>query len=117
MLKILIVLCSLLCFISSTLLAKPISRQNLKIVNVHPMAVDRTHCAKCSGITRVYVNKGAGGNSNCRVDAGDLYKEDDHMLSILLMAWATGKKIRIEVNDEVKPIDQVCKITALFVTP
>ena len=95
--------------------AKPVDRGGLSIQRIHPMAVDRTHCASCSGITRIYVNGGAWGDTSCRVDAGDLFKEDDHILSVLLLASATGKEIRIEVNDEVQPIDEVCKITAVYV--
>lgn len=97
------------------LLAKPVSRANLTIRTIHPMAVDRTHCPRCSGLTRIYVDKGAWGDTNCRPDAGDLFKEDSHILSVLLTAWTTGKKITIEVNDQNKPLDEVCKITAVFV--
>ncbi len=101
---------------STAVYAKPVDRTDLTIVNVHPMALERTHCPKCSGLTRVYVNRGAWGDTNCRTDAGDLFKEDDHILSVLLFAWATGKKVRIEVNDQVKPLDEVCKITAVYVS-
>lgn len=94
---------------------KPVIRSNLTIRSLHPMAVDRTHCTSCSGITRIYVNQDVWGNSSCRKDAADLLKEDSHLLSILLMGWASGKKLRIEVNDQVKPIDKVCKVTAIWV--
>jgi len=105
----------LLLLASSYSWSKPVDRKNLSISNIHPMAVDRTHCRKCSGITRIYVNKGPWGDTNCREDAGDLYKEDDHILSTILFAWDSGKKIRIEVNDQVRPIDEVCKITAVYI--
>ncbi|KZZ44122.1 hypothetical protein A3759_12155 [Thalassolituus sp. HI0120] len=96
--------------------AKPVSRDNLTIKQIHPMAVDRTHCGEsCSGITRIYVNSAVWGDTDCRQDAGDLYKEDDHILSTILFSWASGKNLRIEVNDQVKPIDSVCKITAISV--
>ena len=34
--------------------AKPVDRGGLSIQRIHPMAVDRTHCASCSGITAVH---------------------------------------------------------------
>ena len=79
------------------------------------MAVDRVHCPDCSGLTRVYVEPGLWGNSNCRQDAADLFKEDDHIYSLLLAAWVANKTVTIEVNDSVKPLGDVCKITAIFV--
>jgi hypothetical protein len=108
-LKILFVVCLLPVF----LFAKPVTRNSLSISALHPQAVDRLHCPSCSGVTRVYVNSGAWGDTDCRADAADLYKEDDHLLSILLFAWASGKQISIEVNNNERPIDTVCKITAL----
>ena len=95
--------------------AAPYTRNDLTITNMHPMAMDRVHCSQCSGITRIYVNSGSWGVSNCRADAGDLLKEDDHILAILMMGWVVGKKVRIEVDDTVKPLDEVCKITAVYV--
>lgn len=105
----------LLLLVSVFSLAKPVNRLDLTITRIHPMAVDRIHCEKCSGITRIYVNSGAWDDTNCRGDAGDLFKEDEHILSTILLAWANGKKIQIEVNDQVKPIDDVCKITAVAI--
>ncbi len=99
---------------SSIAHAEPVSR-DVTITTFHPMAVDRTHCPSCSGITRVYVEPGAWGSTTCRPDAGDLYKEDSHLLSILLTARATGLNVKLEVNDAVRPIDTVCKITAVWV--
>ena len=101
-----------LCSVSAV--AEPILR-DVQIERIHPMAVDRTHCPTCSGVTRIYVNKAAWGNSNCRNDAGDLLKEDDHLLSILLTAWIAGKSVKLEVNDQAIPIGDVCKITAAFI--
>lgn len=94
--------------------AQPISRQ-VEIVKFHPMAVERTHCPECSGITRLYVNQAPWEDSDCRDDAADLLKEDTHLLSILLTAWTTGKSVSLEVNDEVKTLSGVCKITAAYV--
>ena len=100
--------------IASEALAAPINR-DVTITEIHPMSVNRTHCPACSGITRVYVNVAAWGSSDCRQDAADLLKEDDHIYSTLLAAWLANKAVKIEVNDTVKPLDEVCKITAIWV--
>jgi hypothetical protein len=90
----------LVVFSVSIVFAKPVSRSGLKIERIHPMSVDRTHCGvKCSSLTRFYVNKGSWGDTNCRTDAADLLKEDSHIYSLLLIIWASGKKVRIEVDD------------------
>lgn len=99
--------------ISNLAFAAPYSR-DVTIESLHPMAVDRVHCASCSGVTRVYVNSASWGDSNCRTDAADLAFEDTHILSILMAAWVAGKKVKIEVNDTEKPVDQVCRITAAW---
>ncbi|WNO07956.1 hypothetical protein [Teredinibacter sp. KSP-S5-2] len=104
----------LLFFTSLTVIAKPVVR-DVVIERIHPMAMDRTHCPSCSGITRIYVNNVAWGDTACRGDAADLLKEDEHILSILLAAWISGKSIQLEVNDSVTPIAPVCKITAAYI--
>jgi len=41
---------------------------------------------------------------------GDLIKEDEHTYSLILMAWASGKSLKIGVDDRRRPYDSVCKI-------
>lgn len=103
-----------LIMVASEVFSAPVDRET-SIVKIHPMSLDRPHCPACSGITRVYVNVAPWGNSDCRQDAGDLLKEDDHIYSLLLAAWVANKSVRIEVNNSVKPLDDVCKITAIYV--
>ena len=79
------------------------------------MSVQRIHCPTCSGITRIYVNPEAWGATDCRQDAGDLFLEDVHILATLLFAKKNGLPVTLEVNSAVKPIDEVCKITAAFI--
>lgn len=107
--------CSLAAF-AACAPAEPVSR-SVSITKIHPMAVQRTHCPSCSGITRIYVSPAAWGATSCRPDAGDLFHEDWHILTTLLMAWKSGKTVTLEVNSQVIPIhnDSVCKITAAFV--
>lgn len=96
------------------ILAGPADRY-VSIQRIHPMAVQRTHCPTCSGITRIYVTPEAWGSTDCRQDAGDLFLEDKHILATLLYAKANNLPVRLEVNSDVRPIDQVCKITAAYV--
>ncbi len=79
------------------------------------MAVQRTHCPTCSGITRIYVAPEAWGGTDCRADAGDLFLEDKHILATLLYAKGNGLPVTLEVSSTVRPIDTVCKITAAYI--
>jgi len=71
---------------------------------------DRPNVPASQNITRVYVNEAAWGSSSCRQDAADLIKEDEHTYSLILMAWASGKSLKIGVDDRRRPYDSVCKI-------
>lgn len=94
--------------------AEPITRY-ATVTIIHPMAVQRTHCPTCSGITRIYVTPEAWGTSDCRSDAGDLFLEDKHILATLMWAKSSGLPVRLEVESTVRPLDTVCKITAAYV--
>lgn len=106
----------LLCLLGLSVVAHsaPATR-SVVITKVHPMAVNRLHCPTCSGYTRIYVQSAPWGNTTCRTDAADLAKEDSHLLSVLMTAWVTGKQVVIEVNDASRPIDEVCRVTAMSV--
>ena len=84
------------------------------ISNLHPMSIARTG-ANGKSITRVFVNSAAWGTTTCRTDAADLNNDDTHISSILLAAWMSDKKLTIYVEDTQRPIDNVCRITALVV--
>jgi hypothetical protein len=80
------------------------------------MSVERLHCPTCSGVTRIYFTQTADWETtSCRGDAADIYGEDEHMLSVTMAAWAMGKQVRFEVNDEHDDLHGVCRATALFV--
>ena len=101
----------------STLYAKHAIRE-VTITKLHPISSNRPATPSSEDLTRVYVNPGAWGDTTCRQDAADLLKEDTHLLSILLMAWTTGKNIRIEVDDTSipwGPNETVCQVTALYI--
>ena len=95
--------------------ARVVNRE-VAIQKLHPIAAARSG-AVGENITRVYVNSASWGGTSCRQDAGDLTKEDTHLLSILLWAMSNNAKIVMEVDDTRRPVDTVCRITALFVTP
>jgi len=88
--------------------------RNATVKQLHPIANERPG-AGGQNLIRIYVNQASWGESNCRTDAADMKKEDTHLYSTLLWAMSSGKSIRIEVADELKPYDTVCQVTALFV--
>ena len=99
-------------FMSIDAFATSARRGNVTIVNIHPVAIARqSH----GGVTRVYVNHEAWGGTDCRPTAGDIQREDTHLLSILLTAWALGKLIDMEVESSRKITDDVCQIVSLNV--
>ncbi|NOH22391.1 hypothetical protein [Vibrio europaeus] len=92
--------------------------REVTVTQLHPISTKRPASPNSENSTRIYVNPGAWGDTTCRQDAADLLKEDTHLLSILLMAWTTGKNIRIEVDDTITPWgpeDNVCQVTALYI--
>ncbi|MDH5732001.1 MAG: hypothetical protein OEZ58_23705 [Gammaproteobacteria bacterium] len=90
-------------------------RKDIQIVRIHPMAANRPGSPNTQDITRIYVDTAPWENSSCRQDAADLMKVDTHLLSSLLMAWSTNKKISIIVDDALTPADTVCQVVALFI--
>ncbi len=114
-LKTLLVL--LLMVAPNVVYAKHASRE-VTVTQLHPISTKRPVSPNSENSTRIYVNPGAWGDTTCRQDAADLLKEDTHLLSILLMAWTTGKKIIIEVDDTSipwGPNETVCQVTALSI--
>lgn len=97
--------------------AKHATRE-VTVTQLHPISSNRPAASSSENSTRVYVNPGAWGDTQCREDAADLLKEDTHLLSMLLMAWTTGKKITIEIDDTSipwGPSETVCQVTALYI--
>jgi len=80
------------------------------IDRVLSITADRPNAPVSQKITRIYVNAATWGGTQCREDAADLLKEDDHTYSLILMAWASGKSLKIGVDDRRKPYDNVCQI-------
>jgi hypothetical protein len=66
---------------------------------------------------RVYVNAGAWPGSACRETAFDIRKEDSHIYSALLASLASGWKISVAVDDNLKPNDDVCQAISIYSIP
>lgn len=90
-LKLNTLLVSLLMIVPNVVYAKHATRE-VTVTQLHPISSNRPAASSSENSTRVYVNPGAWGDTQCREDAADLLKEDTHLLSILLIAWTTGKK-------------------------
>jgi|GEM_PF-2382790 len=97
--------------------AAAFSRSDLVIKTWHPASTNRIHSPSYNGNTRVYFEtNGAWGSSSCRVDSADIRLEDTHILSSMLAAFIAGKSMRVEVNDALPTLSEVCKITAVFIS-
>ena len=95
--------------------AQEVNRMNLTIDRIHPISGERAGATNSQNLTRVYVNPGAWGSSDCRTDAADLKKEDTHTLSVLLTAFALNRSVDIYVDSTSKPWGRVCQITAVTI--
>ncbi len=102
--------------LSNSALAAEYTRSSVNIIGFSPNADNRPHKPVASNIIRIVINEASwGAGSTCRENAADLQKSDTHMLSILLTAWASGKSVKMTVDDTLKPIDTVCQVTSLYV--
>jgi hypothetical protein len=96
--------------------ASSATRENLEIDRFHPMSLNRPAGPGNQGASRVYfTTSGAWGGTNCRIDSADIQVNDTHILSSLLMAFAAGKTMTIEVDDTLEASGSVCKITAAYI--
>ncbi|EKF9488652.1 hypothetical protein ACUULL_003613 [Vibrio cholerae] len=104
-------------FLSFSVEAKVGQRNDLTILQWHPSSSSRIHSPQYNGLTRVYFSeKSEWGSTSCRNDAADIKAEDTHLLSAMLAAFMSNKKVSIEVNDDLSKVDNVCKVTAAFIT-
>ena len=75
---------------------------------------ERPNQPNSTNLTRVYFKNNTGWDSNkCRNSAADLSKDDEHLMSILLFAWAAKKTLVVGVDDRLKPYDDACQIVWL----
>ncbi|MES1192620.1 MAG: hypothetical protein ABUS47_16285 [Steroidobacter sp.] len=93
-------------------------RDNLTISLLSPMSSNRPSSTVNQGLTRVYFTASAAwGITGCRSDAGDVQAGDSNVLAAIMMAFATGKQIKVEVDDTLPTANSVCRITAIYVYP
>ncbi|WP_196161515.1 hypothetical protein [Reinekea sp. G2M2-21] len=104
-----------LVFTSSISLAGEYTK-DIVIDRLHPISISRPANTSMQDLTRVYFTQSAGwADIGCRNDAADLLATDEHLMSILLVAWTTSKSIKVYVDNGLKPDGEVCQITALMV--
>ena len=90
--------------------------RTIEIKQLHPIGNSRPSNPAMENSTRIYFKESANWSVHgCRDDAADLRGEDAHLLSILLMAWATDKEISLNVDNTIKPDGEVCQVTTLTV--
>ncbi|TVZ40868.1 hypothetical protein P886_0201 [Alteromonadaceae bacterium 2753L.S.0a.02] len=91
--------------------------KDITIKTLHPIAEVRPAYTPSQNITRIYFKETDGWSKDvgCRNGEADLKSTDEHLLSILLMAWATNKSIKVAVDSALKVDNAVCTITALVV--
>lgn len=96
--------------------ADVVSRDNLELTTWHPSSVDRHHAPSYNGVIRVYFKTSAPwGNTNCRQDAADIRSDDQVIISSMLAAFMANKKVKVEVNNSLPTLSDVCKVTAVFI--
>ncbi len=88
--------------------------RSVTISRVLGMGLDRPSNEPSQGFTRIYVNSSNWGDTSCRQDSADLHNDDQHLYSMFLAAWMSGKKITIGVEDSLRRIDTVCQITYML---
>lgn len=92
------------------------TREDLVIDRLHPMSLNRPAATGNQGASRLYFTTLATWpGTDCRTDSADIQAADSHILSSLLMAFAAGKTMTIEVDDSLDKSGTVCKITAAFI--
>lgn len=93
-------------------------RDNLTIKLLSPMSSNRPSSTVNQGLTRVYFTVSAAwGTTGCRTDAGDVQAGDSNILAAIMTAFATGKQMKVEVDDTLPTANGVCRITAIYVYP
>ena len=102
---------------SAQVYAVKADRSGLKIKTWHPSSTERSAGSSYNGVTRLYFDKtGAWGSTTCRQDAADIMFEDTHLLSSMLAAFVADKTVKVEINDDYARRDNVCKISAVFIS-
>ncbi len=106
-----IIMAIFLLLVSVTASAQMYSSE-VTINSIKPFAGTYPDYPTLADVSRLYFNATSLGG--CRGDAADLHKNDAHLLSILLTAWAIGQRIEISVDDSLpKAHSTVCRIVSI----
>lgn len=92
------------------------TRANLTIQKILPRAKVIPSFPGNQNATRVYIPNGNWGSTDCRGDAVDISGDDDHILSVLLLAVSMNKNIDIQVESSLKPAGDACQVTNISLT-
>ena len=94
---------------TSKLFATEAMKENIKVHSILPLSPYRT-ASKGKKIIRISINNQTWG-INCRGTEVDLIlPEDSHIYATLLFAMQNGQTINMSVDDNQKPIDDVCRV-------
>lgn len=91
------------------------SAENVIIDKIMPISGNRAVESNTRNVIRVYIQPVNW--QYCRTTAFDLRKEDAHLYAALLTAASSGQRLSVTVDDVLKPIDDVCQVVLLGVSP
>ncbi len=94
--------------------------RSITVKKIHALSETRPVAPYTAGTIRVYVNPASWGSSDCRSDAADFVLDsvnDRVNYLTFLTALSSGWKIELRVDDTLRPVDSVCRITAVNVYP
>lgn len=60
--------------------------------------------------TRIYIEPVDWDGSSCQPSGADLLKHDNHMLSLLFVAWISGKSVELTIETTKQPFDAACQV-------
>jgi len=111
----------LVCTFSAATFAETSVRASLRITSIHPITTERPSNPDYEGMIRLYIKDKNYGVSTewdtpspCRTDAVDVYKDQQHVLDVLIVAWEKQIRVQMEVDDSLPKLDNVCRLTAAW---
>ncbi len=104
----------LLIVTSELVFATEYVKENVQISSIRPFSEAQVEFPGLANYIRIYMPDSSWGDSNCRNNAADLSKNDTHILSVLLTAWASGKQIDMYVDDSIPRVHStVCRLVGV----
>ncbi len=101
---------------SQVVLAAEYKKDDVEITSIRPYSEAELEPSALANYIRIYMPDATWGTPHCRGDAADLKKDDTHLLSVLLAAWASGKKIDMYIDDSIPRVQStVCRLVNISV--